>query len=145
MMQKMMGAVVLVWLVGCSSSDDTPEVGSGHGTCGPRSGSFIAHYTLRPGGTCPPLPDAVVNVTADTAAPAGCTGTPTNSADNCEVLLDQTCPSDAVSKGGTSRVTGQLKWNVVGTYGEGTETLYLTNGDGSSICVGTYDTTVTRQ
>ena len=143
---RVLMALVMMTVVACSSSDDeAPAVGTGHGPCAQRSGSFLMQYTRRTG-SCGDIAETISNVPQQPTGPvAPCTGSISYSADNCEVTYDNTCPTDAIVKGGSGSVTGHSKWSVDGAYGEATESLAFFNADKAAICAGTYDVKATRQ
>lgn len=146
MMRRMMGAAVaLVLLVGCSSSDDDPAIGSGNGTCALRSGSYVTTFVTR-SGNCGEIPETIGNVTTQpTDGGPGCTGGITYSTDNCEVRVDTKCPGTGSNSEGKVSVTGLAKWSTDGALGHATETLTITDAKGDIVCLGTYDLTQRRQ
>lgn len=119
-MRALLAAAVLV-LAGCAPS----------GPCAPRTGTYVAHYEQRPGGTCGTLTDVVV-MGGDDIGP-GCTGTSTPSADNCVVDFSEMCTDSA----GTFHFTGESMWSTDGNSGEAVVTY-------SESCVSTYDITFRR-
>src|SRR4051812_504803 len=63
------------------------------GPCKARSGQYLVKSTERPGGTCGPQPETMVDITPGPAsAPNGCTQTATESDDKCDVSVSTTCP-----------------------------------------------------
>jgi|SRR5579883_2268054 len=125
-------ATVAVATIACSGTASGAH-GDG-GTCTARSGNYVAHFVERPNGTCGSIPDAVV---AD-AAPAGCQGTRTPSADNCSLDIDLTCTTSAA----TTHETGTSHWAPDGLTGNATMT--ITTQAGGHTCTSTYDVTFTR-
>ena len=149
--------VLLLLLVGCSGNVtgdgaptpavEAPLVGSGHGTCQTRKGTYVASYAPR-SGTCGPNPDRLLQVdqtvapASDAGAATGCTGPgESQSADNCEVDYDNKCPQPT----GSAEVSGHSKWNAEGTYGTAVEQWTVFGAAGNVMCMSIYDVTVTKQ
>ena len=144
-MKAFVGALVALVLVACSSSDDTPStprVGSGAGQCASREGAtFVAKLTER-NGNCGLNGELVVQINANTGA--GCTGTSTPTADNCEVQYDQECPSKS---NGIAKIheTGKGKWSTDGAYGTATENISLLDAANNVVCASVVDIEYKRQ
>jgi hypothetical protein len=148
-------ALALLMLAGCSGStsgSDEPRpapilVGSGHGPCAARSGTFSETFAIR-SGNCGAIPEQIVSI-GQNSTPSGdagaCVRSVTESADNCEVTFSSRCPSDGVERGGTGVLSGLAKWNAEGTYATAVEQVTALGADGHLICTGTYDVTVRRQ
>jgi hypothetical protein len=142
-------ASLVVVVTGCASQSMTDPVGSGHGQCAQRAGTYRASYATR-SGNCGDIPESIDSIatqpTTESQKATGCTGPGiSSSADNCEVTFDQTCPNDGLEKGGRERVSGNAKWNTSATYGTSTVQITLTNAGGQVRCTGTYDVVITRQ
>jgi hypothetical protein len=137
-------AHLLLLLAACSSDPEVPPVGSGHGQCVERSGSFRTAYTVR-SGSCPPLPEAITNITPGATTESKCTSSVNNSPDNCEVTHESTCPVETEPSFSKINVRGHTKWSVDGSRGEGNEQWIVYRRDGSVLCNGTYATVIVRQ
>ncbi len=142
-MRVAMGVVGVVLVVGCSSSS------SDDGPCAIRKGTYTAALKTR-GGDCGDLGELVANVDqpADAAgktipADAPCTGSFVNSADNCEVTIDQSCPT--TGNPGSTKLTGKVTFSDDGSTGSGIVGIQLYDGAGSLVCNGTYDVAYKRQ
>lgn len=137
-MRTMPALVYALAALGCSGTttgtDEPPiVVGSGHGACARRVGTFSEVYEVR-SGNCGPIPEQIVNVDQDAvSADAGtsCSRSVTESADNCEVTFSSNCA------GRTAQ--GLAKWNREGTYATVVEQV------GSPTCSGTYTMVARRQ
>lgn len=136
--------VCFLLLAACSSDPEVPPVGSGHGQCVERSGSFRTSYTVR-SGSCPPLPEAITNITPSVTTETKCTSTSDVSPDKCEVTHESTCPVETESAFSKINIRGHTKWSVDGSRGEGNEQWIVYRHDGSILCNGTYTTVIVRQ
>lgn len=143
---RALSPVLLILLVACGD-DGTPPValGSGHGQCAQRQGSYIQKIVFRDG-SCGPGTETVVNVASQpTSVDPPCAGSISYSPDNCEVTYDQTCPNDGVVKGGELSISGHAKWSTDAVRGASVEAWAIRRPDGTTICQGTYDVAITRQ
>ena len=151
--------MLLVTLVACSGASSGPEsspvsppvVGSGHGACALRKGTYSAIYLTRDG-NCGNVPERIVNFgqTAPArppidAGPPPCATATTETADNCEVTYSERCKSDRLEKGGSFTVSGLAKWNVEGTYGTAIEQWDVLGAAGNALCTGTYSVAIRRE
>lgn len=149
---------MIAWgLLACSSTVEgsghpPPAVGSGHGSCVARKGTYIATYAVR-SGNCGDIPERIeqVDQTApprDAGAEAGpspCSADVTDSVDNCEVTYTSRCHSDGLEKGGSLVVSGLSKWTTDGTLGTAVEGWTAIGAAGNTLCTGTYDLTIRRE
>jgi hypothetical protein len=140
--------LLILAAVGCGSADTTDPLGSGHGTCSQRVGTYALAYVERQGncgaGSERVFLSAKQPVTEDLNAD-GCTGAISYSGDNCEVTYSSTCPEDGVQRGGKLSISGTSKWNVAATYGTAIEEWTLARPDGTTLCRSTYDVTANRR
>ena len=122
----------------CSNLDP----GGGSGTsCATRSGTYLAHFVERAGGSCGALPDQLVG---DNAVDTMCTGKADTSSDQCSSTIDVTC-AGVTNQPYTEKGSGT--WAADGTTGtaELTYVLYGDGGDSPATCTSTYDVTYTKQ
>ena len=134
-------AVVLI-STACSGGDDKPDVpcSGAH-----RTGTYIAHFVERAGGTCGPITDAVTKLDNSGALPPGCSfdDADTGSADRCTLTRSITCPLDGVP--GTVSLVAVSTEHDGGKTFTGTTTSRIKDADGRLQCVSTYDCTWSRQ
>lgn len=147
MMRGILALIVLV-LVGCGSESRADPVGSGHGPCAQRAGTYAARYTERQG-TCGPVQERVSSLTVQPQTAdvidAGCTGSIAYTPDNCEVTYASACPEDGIEKGGSLTTNGNSKWNASADHGTAVEQWTIRGPAGQTRCLSTYDVTITKQ
>lgn len=136
-------------LAACSSSTTSeggdPALGSGHGQCAQRAGSYVVKYTVRTG-NCGDAAESVQNIDAQPTEPkAPCTGKIEYTTDNCEVTYSSVCPADFAQKGAKLTISGHSKWSTDATQGTAIESWSAEDVDGKNICQGTYDVTMAKQ
>jgi hypothetical protein len=136
-------AGMVLFSIGCSGGDDAKPVpcSGAH-----RTGTFIAHFVERAGGTCGHITDTVTKLdsTSGQLAP-GCMfdDTDTGSVDQCSLTRAITCPLDGVP--GTVSLVAVSTEHDGGKSFTGTTTSRIYDGNGTLQCVSTYDVTWTRQ
>ena len=137
---RILGAVVVgVVAVACSSSGD----GGNSGPCAQRIRSYRSTYVER-SGTCGPPGELISSAGPQpTAVDAPCTGSISYTPDNCEVTFDSTCPEEGVARGAKLRENGKARWNTDATSGTATLQWTITDAAGKTICISTYDVTLT--
>lgn len=144
-MRRALALVVLSLVAACSSSSSGSSSSASQGPCAQRSGTYLAHYVERSGGTCGALPDSLVTINSQPTAPAApCTGSISYSKDNCDVTIAQTCPVSSDAGVYTLRQTGTATWNADGSSGSAAIEMILADSNGVVQCQSTYDLTETR-
>lgn len=141
MKSALVGGAVLLLVAACSSESQS----TAGGPCAQRSGTYLTAYSQR-SGTCGPVGERIVQIPEQpTSVDPPCTGSISYSADNCEVTYQNECPANEVMSGARLQVSGKSRWDAAGATGNATEQWTLTNATGQTLCISTYDVTVTRQ
>ena len=134
--------MVVLLSVACSGADDSEaSCSSAH-----RSGTYVAHFTERPAGTCGAITDQVVQLSPGEASlPAGCAfdAPDSVSSDECGLTRQYSCPLDGAP--GTVSVVAFSKERDGGRSFTGTLTAKMYDGTGALACASTYDVTWSRQ
>lgn len=129
-------AIVLLNAAACASKATEP-----FGPCAQRIGTYRSSFVTRTG-NCGDVPEQIATIRKQPTAPVPpCTGSVSDSADNCTVTLDQTCQDDA------SRVQerGNVHWSKDASSATGTVQFIITLFATGQTCQGTYDMSVVRQ
>lgn len=121
----MKAALLVVVVAGCAGSGAPPIVGQPpdppDATCVDRIGSYRVHYAQQ-SGTCPPLPDAVVQLSNGGAPPDGCMGNQQISDDRCAAQTFLLC----TGTDGATAYDGSVNWAKDATQGQGSVTVVFT-------------------
>lgn len=138
-MRKVLVVACLAAVVGaCASESAQPS-----GPCAKRNGSYRQSYVER-SGTCGAPGERIIPAGPQpTSVDAPCTGSISYSSDNCEVTFDATCPEDGIQKGARLRETGKSRWNANASEGTATVQWTVTDANGKTLCISTYDVTLT--
>lgn len=137
---QVLALVTLLVVTSCASPD------ADSGVCARRDDqTYVARYVER-SGTCGEGAEVVINAGPQpTSVDAPCKGSISYSADNCEVTYESECPNDGAVKGATLIVTGKSTWAEDASSGSAIEQWTLRDRDGKTVCMSTYDVTVTRR
>jgi hypothetical protein len=138
---------VCMVLAACGSSDDAPPPTQCQRA--DRMGTYIVHFDERSGGTCGPIADSLVRISADDSDfVAGCArdAADTWSNGDCKLERSFSCPVESVGPGytasfvATTSVTADGGSRLIGI-----ETTNVYDSSGRIVCGSTYDLTYTRQ
>jgi hypothetical protein len=124
-------AVVAVVLAGCASEP-----------CGPFEGTYETSFE-RLSGDCGRLPSSISTHYGREPSAGSCAGAVYR--DGCRVVFDAVvCPVADGSREGTMELDGVLDQVAGPACAEGRWQITARRDDGSQICTGTYDVTMTR-
>lgn len=139
MKTPILNLVVLLSLGTGACSDDAGAVDCSKAH---RSGTFLAKFTEREGGSCGPIPETVARLDADTLLEGCELDAPDDwSADECTLTRSYTCPLDGAP--GSASFVAVSHESADGF--EGTSTARVYDTAGALVCTSTYDVTWTRQ
>lgn len=124
-------------VLACSSED-------GGGPCAARNGTYVMRFQTRDG-NCGPQNETLVQLQdSKGTASTDCEASNTESADKCQIQGTATCPFPAAGPGYKLESKSTLTWTESGDGASGIIEMTMTN-NGSFVCHGTYDVSVSRR
>jgi hypothetical protein len=133
-------------IAGCSGGANQSEPGAkptNGGPCATRVGTYVTQFTARTG-DCGEMAETIDTVNGEPSMPQKpCTGMLHYTADLCAVTGDVTCPLPGIT--GSTEVKTSSTWSPDASKASGIAEVTVYNADGTVMCHGTYDVTVTRR